>query len=90
MLVMAQDDPPQRSLWMTGSIAPSSRREAWDLESGSLVFLCPNTQQEIDVGIEMDRSTFLRIRGLRVSVICPACQGRHEFTAASGSLAPSG
>ena len=40
---------------------------------------CPNTGQDIDVGIESELETLLRIRSERVRACCPVCGERHEW-----------
>ena len=45
----------------------------------SLRFICPNTDREIDVGIESELETLLRIRSSPVRARCPACGERHEW-----------
>jgi hypothetical protein len=47
-----------------------------------LHFVCPMTGHEIDVGIESDLDTLLRIRGNRLWVSCPVCGERHEWLGA--------
>jgi predicted RNA-binding Zn-ribbon protein involved in translation (DUF1610 family) len=44
-----------------------------------LHFTCPNTGQDIDVGIESELDTLLRIRGERIRARCPACGNSHEW-----------
>jgi predicted RNA-binding Zn-ribbon protein involved in translation (DUF1610 family) len=44
-----------------------------------LHFVCPNTGRSIDVGIDSELDTLLRIRSERVSARCPACGDRHEW-----------
>ncbi len=51
-----------------------------------LQFTCPITGQEIDVGIESELDTLLRIRGNRVLARCPACGERHEWRVADARL----
>lgn len=38
-----------------------------------LFFLCPNTRRTVDVGVETDIDTLLRIRTNKVRAECPAC-----------------
>ena len=51
-----------------------------------LHFTCPNTQADIDVGIESELDTLLRIRDKRVLARCPACGERHEWRVADAQL----
>ena len=44
-----------------------------------LHFVCPNTGQDVDVGIESELETLLRIRLTPVRACCPACGERHEW-----------
>lgn len=44
-----------------------------------LHFICPNTGKDIDVGIDCELDTLLRIRGNRVLARCPVCGERHEW-----------
>jgi predicted RNA-binding Zn-ribbon protein involved in translation (DUF1610 family) len=52
-----------------------------------LVFICPRTGQEIDVGIEGELQTFLRIRANKVAAPCPRCGQRHEWLIRDAQLA---
>jgi predicted RNA-binding Zn-ribbon protein involved in translation (DUF1610 family) len=51
-----------------------------------LFFSCPMTGQSIDVGIESDVSTLLRIRMKNVTARCPACGEQHEWPIADARL----
>ena len=51
-----------------------------------LRFICPTTGQEIDVGIESELDTLLRIRSNRVSARCPACGEHHEWQVRDAQL----
>jgi transcription elongation factor Elf1 len=44
-----------------------------------LHFTCPRTQQDIDVGIDSDLNTLLRIRNKHVLARCPVCGERHDW-----------
>ena len=44
-----------------------------------LHFVCPNTGQDIDVGIDSVLETLLRIRSKHVMARCPACGERHDW-----------
>jgi predicted RNA-binding Zn-ribbon protein involved in translation (DUF1610 family) len=50
-----------------------------EAEMERLHFICPNTGQDIDVGIDSELETLLRIRGKRIRARCPACGERHEW-----------
>jgi predicted RNA-binding Zn-ribbon protein involved in translation (DUF1610 family) len=51
-----------------------------------LHFDCPNTGEVIDVGIESELDTLLRIRDKRVLARCPRCGERHEWRVADAQL----
>jgi transcription elongation factor Elf1 len=52
-----------------------------------LVFTCPRTGKEIDVGIQSELQTLLRIRTDKVSAPCPHCGQRHEWQVLDAQLA---
>lgn len=52
-----------------------------------LHFFCPKTGQEIDVGIESELDTLLRIRSNKVRARCPACDQDHEWMVRDAQLA---
>lgn len=52
-----------------------------------LVFTCPQTGKEIDVGIESELQTFLRIRADKVAARCPHCGQSHEWRVLDAQLA---
>ncbi len=51
-----------------------------------LHFDCPNTGEVIDVGIESELDTLLRIRDKRVLARCPRCGECHEWRVADAQL----
>lgn len=52
-----------------------------------LVFTCPQTGKEIDVGIRAELQTLLRIRANKVVVdLCPCCARRHEWLVRDAQL----
>jgi hypothetical protein len=51
-----------------------------------LYFVCPNTAQEIDVGIDSELDTLLRIRSKHVLARCPVCNERHEWEVREAKL----
>jgi hypothetical protein len=52
-----------------------------------LIFTCPQTGQEVDVGIQSELETFLRIRTNKVMVArCPCCGQRHEWLVRDAQL----
>jgi predicted RNA-binding Zn-ribbon protein involved in translation (DUF1610 family) len=51
-----------------------------------LNFVCPNTGRDIDVGIDSELETLLRIRSSRVVARCPACGQRHEWQVREAKL----
>ena len=53
-----------------------------------LVFSCPRTGKNVDVGIQGELQTFLRIRANKVVVErCPCCVQRHEWVVRDAQLA---
>jgi predicted RNA-binding Zn-ribbon protein involved in translation (DUF1610 family) len=51
-----------------------------------LHFVCPNTGQDIDVGIDSELDTLLRIRSNHVLARCPACGERHDWEVREAKL----
>jgi predicted RNA-binding Zn-ribbon protein involved in translation (DUF1610 family) len=51
-----------------------------------LMFICPNTGREVDVGIETEIGTLLRIKSKTVRGRCPACGQSHEWKVAEAVL----
>jgi hypothetical protein len=51
-----------------------------------LYFTCPTTRQDVDVGIETELETLLRIRNKRVFARCPLCDERHEWRVGDAQL----
>src|SRR5205823_4385462 len=51
-----------------------------------LYFECPKTGQEVDVGIETELGTLLRIRQRTVRARCPACGEQHEWQVRDAKL----
>lgn len=51
-----------------------------------LNFHCPTTGETIDVGIESELETLLRIRDKRILARCPRCGERHEWRVADAEL----
>jgi predicted RNA-binding Zn-ribbon protein involved in translation (DUF1610 family) len=51
-----------------------------------LKFVCPKCGGDIDVGIESEIGTLLRIRQQKVRAQCPACGHRHEWSVGEGQL----
>ena len=52
-----------------------------------LYFVCPATRQEVDVGIETELQTLLRIRLSSVRAQCPVCGSEHEWIVRDARLA---
>ena len=44
-----------------------------------LYFICPRTGQDVDVGIDSELETLLRIRSNHVTARCPKCGERHDW-----------
>ncbi len=51
-----------------------------------LYFTCPVTGQTVDVGIDSELNTLLKIRDKRISASCSSCGGRHEWKVAEAHL----
>jgi predicted RNA-binding Zn-ribbon protein involved in translation (DUF1610 family) len=52
-----------------------------------LVFICPITGRDVDIGIESELQTLLRIRTNKVRAHCPRCGERHEWIIRDAQLA---
>lgn len=52
-----------------------------------LIFTCPKTRESVDVGIESEIGTLLRIRAQVVKARCPACGQMHEWPVGDAWLA---
>jgi hypothetical protein len=44
-----------------------------------LLFVCPVTDRRVDVGVETEINTLLRIRENNIRAQCPACGRWHEW-----------
>ena len=51
-----------------------------------LHFTCPRTGQDIDVGIDSELETLLRIRSKHVVARCPVCDERHDWVVSEARL----
>jgi transcription elongation factor Elf1 len=51
-----------------------------------LMFICPKTGHDVDVGIETEIGTLLRIKSQTVRSRCPACGQSHEWKVAEAVL----
>jgi len=51
-----------------------------------LHFICPNTRRDVDVGIDSELDTLLRIRSKRVLARCPACGELHDWEVRDAQL----
>jgi endogenous inhibitor of DNA gyrase (YacG/DUF329 family) len=51
-----------------------------------LNFVCPTTGRDIDVGIDSELETLLRIRGERIRARCPVCGECHEWHVGEAKL----
>jgi hypothetical protein len=51
-----------------------------------LHFTCPRTGLDIDVGIDSDLETLLRIRSKHLIAQCPRCGERHEWEVREAKL----
>jgi hypothetical protein len=44
-----------------------------------LMFVCPKTDRQVDIGVATEIGTLLRIRSRVVRAQCPACGETHEW-----------
>lgn len=51
-----------------------------------LHFICPKTGRDIDVGIDSELETLLRIRRVHVKAQCPVCGERHDWLVSQARL----
>jgi endogenous inhibitor of DNA gyrase (YacG/DUF329 family) len=51
-----------------------------------LMFICPTTGRQVDVGIETEIGTLLRIRSQRLRSRCPVCGQSHEWKVSEAVL----
>ena len=52
-----------------------------------LTVFCPRSGYPVNSGIEIDRETYERLRGLTLRVACPECGERHDMRVGEGHLA---
>jgi transcription elongation factor Elf1 len=52
-----------------------------------LIFICPVSGEEVDVGITSDLMSLLRMRRQRIFAECSACSQRHEWQVRDAFLA---
>jgi predicted RNA-binding Zn-ribbon protein involved in translation (DUF1610 family) len=51
-----------------------------------LMFVCPKTNQQVDIGVATEIGTLLRIRSRTVQAQCPACGETHEWAVRDAAL----
>lgn len=51
-----------------------------------LIFMCPKTRQQVDIGVTTEIGTLLRIRSRVVQAYCPACGETHEWPVRDAQL----
>jgi hypothetical protein len=51
-----------------------------------LFFICPTTRHTVDVGIETEIGTLLRIKSETLRARCPACGQIHEWKVREAAL----
>ena len=51
-----------------------------------LMFVCPKTNQQVDIGVATEIGTLLRIRSRTVQAQCPACGETHEWRIRDAAL----
>jgi predicted RNA-binding Zn-ribbon protein involved in translation (DUF1610 family) len=87
--------PLKRSQEWPATIPPCgalNRKSAYRASIGAiamerLFFHCPTTGQDVDVGIESELQTLLRIRTSTVRARCPNCGRWHEWLVRDAQLA---
>jgi hypothetical protein len=47
---------------------------------GTLIFVCPNTGQEVSTGVEVDRATFRKLARTDAEISCPHCRKDHALS----------
>jgi predicted RNA-binding Zn-ribbon protein involved in translation (DUF1610 family) len=55
-----------------------------------LYFRCPTTGEDVDLGIESEVGTLLRIRRSAVRSLCPLCGRWHDWRVGDARLAKVG
>jgi predicted RNA-binding Zn-ribbon protein involved in translation (DUF1610 family) len=51
----------------------------WSAAMEKLIFVCPKTDRQVDIGVTTEIGTLLRIRSRMVRAQCPACGETHEW-----------
>jgi hypothetical protein len=51
-----------------------------------LMFVCPKTHQQVDIGVATEIGTLLRIRSRTLRAQCPACGEMHEWLIRDAAL----
>jgi len=51
-----------------------------------LMFVCPKTNQQVDIGVATEIGTLLRIRSRTLRAQCPACGETHEWRIRDAAL----
>jgi hypothetical protein len=51
-----------------------------------LMFVCPKTHQQVDIGVTSDIGTLLRIRSRTLQAQCPACGETHKWPIRDAAL----
>ena len=51
-----------------------------------LMFVCPKTNQQVDIGVATEIGTLLRIRSRTLRAQCPACGETHEWLIRDAAL----
>jgi len=52
-----------------------------------LIFICPSTRRAVDVGVETEIGTLLRIKSETIRARCPACSQVHHWKVRDATLA---
>jgi hypothetical protein len=53
---------------------------------GTIITVCPVTDQDISTGIETDLETFSRISAIVGRVWCPHCKSEHEWSVSNAKI----
>jgi hypothetical protein len=52
----------------------------------TLIFTCPKTGRRFESGVDMERDTLVKVRGIVVRVHCAHCHEVHEQSIKDGHL----
>jgi hypothetical protein len=49
-----------------------------------LLFECPTTKRPVEVGLRIDYASMRNVQPVTISLVCPLCDGTHEWTLHEG------